>query len=255
MIDLGIWAQEALRLFEESTLLTKRVHRDFENVFADSRDIVSVTNPYEALTSGQLDYVHWCSFVIRDSEGGRSFDDLARFYLQPAMQGMAVAADRSILTCLHSSINDYMPQLPKITRGNALENVTRASEILDNHSAPADARSIILDPTSETALLRGEAFEELRTLDLASGYIILDDADAPDGTSFIFHRNAVAFVSRPFAQNVPPDQRSGVAHYDDISLRLTDCYDVRNQGTRVKIEMLTGVTILNSRWIVAMVNE
>jgi hypothetical protein len=254
MIDLGVWAQEALSLFEDSTSLTKRVHRNFADEFANEGDIVSVLGPYENRTNTPLTDHLWCSFVIQDNEGGRSFNTLARRYLQPAMQALAKVADQRILTCLHNSIDDYMPQLPKITRDNALENVSRASEILDNHAAAADGRSIILDPTSETALLRGMAFEELRTLRLAAGYTILDN-ESRQGTSFILQWDAVAFVTRPFAQIVPPDQSSVIAHYNDICIRMSMRYDVHTAGTRVTIDMLTGVTILNSNWIVAMVNE
>jgi len=57
MLDLGMWALEALRLFENSTILTKRVHRSFEDVFAEERDIVSVIRPFEGRTSAQLDEV------------------------------------------------------------------------------------------------------------------------------------------------------------------------------------------------------
>ena len=175
----------------------------------------------------------------------------------PAMQEMAANVDKNILRHMYNSIDDYMPQLPKLTRWNAFENVTRASEILDNHQVPAGERRIILDPVGESAILRSDAFTELRALNLAlnlaPSYINCITSDSERrGTSYIFHHNAMAFVTRPFAYQVPLGHRSAIAHYNDICIRLTMSYDAPLCGTRVRIEMLSGLTILNSNWIVAL---
>ena len=84
------------------------------------------------------------------------------------------------------------------------------------------------------------------------------DADIADGAGvglgpegdygFAFHRNAVALVSRPLA-TPPPDTgvRSFVATdpRTGLAMRVTMTYDGKAQGTRVTVDFLFGVKVLN----------
>lgn len=93
----------------------------------------------------------------------------------------------------------------------------------------------------------------------ASGYIVLDrplDNAIADGYivnygprgdyNFAFHRDALALVSRPLAA---PKQGtgalSGVASYNDLSIRVTITYDGTKQGHLVTLDILAGVKVLN----------
>ena len=93
----------------------------------------------------------------------------------------------------------------------------------------------------------------------ASGYIVLDRpldnaiADnyivnyGPRGDyNFAFHRDALALVTRPLAA---PKQGtgalSGVASYNDLSIRVTITYDGTKQGHLVTLDILAGVKVLN----------
>jgi hypothetical protein len=65
--------------------------------------------------------------------------------------------------------------------------------------------------------------------------------------NFGFHREALALVNRPLA--LPAQDlgvRSQVGVHNDISMRVTMQYDVASEGTRVKLDLLCGVTPLDT---------
>lgn len=94
----------------------------------------------------------------------------------------------------------------------------------------------------------------------ATGYIILDRplevaiADnyvvnyGPRGEyNFAFHREALALVSRPLAMpRAGTGALSGVASYNDLSMRVTITYDGTKQGHLVTLDVLAGVKVLNT---------
>lgn len=69
----------------------------------------------------------------------------------------------------------------------------------------------------------------------------------PNGEfGFSFHRNAIAFVTRPL--NTPragTGALSSVANYNGLGLRVTITYDGKAQGHRVTLDMLAGVKMLD----------
>ena len=94
----------------------------------------------------------------------------------------------------------------------------------------------------------------------ASGYIVLDRPldlaiandyivnYGPRGDyNFAFHRDALALIVRPLA--VPKSGTgalSGVASYNDLSVRVTITYDGVKQGHLVTLDILAGVKVLNT---------
>lgn len=64
--------------------------------------------------------------------------------------------------------------------------------------------------------------------------------------SLAFHPNAFAFISRPLATPPPGTGAvSGSVNYQNLSMRATISYDAQRQGTRVTLDMLCGVQILD----------
>jgi hypothetical protein len=87
-------------------------------------------------------------------------------------------------------------------------------------------------------------------LDRPLASAVLDDAvlgRGPNGEyGFAFHRNALAFVTRPLAQpRAGMGALSSVASYNGLGLRVTMTYDGKAQGTRVTLDMLAGVKELD----------
>jgi len=84
----------------------------------------------------------------------------------------------------------------------------------------------------------------------------LDSAVADNAAAFpgpagalnpAFTRNCVAMVSRPLAlPQAGEGARSFVANFNDISVRATMQYDIDTQGTKVVLDLLYGVAVLDS---------
>lgn len=78
-----------------------------------------------------------------------------------------------------------------------------------------------------------------------------DDAAFPGpagALNLAFHRDAIALVTRPLV--LPPSSTgvmAAIASYNDIAMRVTMQYDSKRQGTRVTMDCLAGVAILDER--------
>ena len=65
--------------------------------------------------------------------------------------------------------------------------------------------------------------------------------------NFAFHRDALALVSRPLAvPNRALGVQSAVGVYNDLAMRVAMQYDITTQGTRVTLDMLLGVALLDA---------
>jgi len=70
----------------------------------------------------------------------------------------------------------------------------------------------------------------------------------PKGSiNFAFHRDALTLVTRPLAL---PDTslgvRSAVGAYNDVAMRVAMQYDIASQGTKVTLDLLCGVKVLDT---------
>ena len=70
----------------------------------------------------------------------------------------------------------------------------------------------------------------------------------PSGNyGFAFHRNALAFVSRPLAApRAGTGALSAVANYNDVGIRIVITYDGVRQGHLVTVDLLCGVKVLDT---------
>jgi len=107
----------------------------------------------------------------------------------------------------------------------------RVYTIIESEVVSATEQSILLD----------------RPLELA---VADDDAvfPGPAGSyNFGFHREAIALVNRPLA--LPAGDmgvRAQVGVHNDISMRVTMQYNLREQGTDVTLDLLAGVAVLDT---------
>lgn len=89
------------------------------------------------------------------------------------------------------------------------------------------------------------------TLDRSLDAALVDDAAinlGPAGNyNFAFHRDAIALVTRPLAL---PDggmgARAATVNYNGLSIRVVMTYDGKAQGTRVTLDLLCGVQVLDT---------
>ena len=95
------------------------------------------------------------------------------------------------------------------------------------------------------------ATEQSILLDRPVEFAIADDEDlypGPAGSyNFVFHREALALVSRPLAlPSADMGVRAQVAVHNDVSMRVAMQYDIAQQGTVVTLDLLAGVAILDT---------
>lgn len=172
------WAMEGLVQLEELMVVAKLVHRDFENSIQKFGDVVNTRKPGEfkirrkvdgdtlahqsaASTNVQVTLDQWFynSFVIYDGEQSKSFKELVEQYLVPSMRVIARAADRAVLGRSHALLANKVGRLSSIAAATCHEWVLDARETLNRNLAPQDEkRSLLLAPTSETAMLKNSLF-------------------------------------------------------------------------------------------------
>ena len=175
-----LWAHEGLAMLDNNLVMAQLVHRDFEPEVAKFGDVVNTRRPGEfkirrkkdgttltqqdaVATNVQVPLDQWfySSFVIRDGEGSKSFQELSQIYLQPAMKTIAEGVDRSLLGRVHAYLGSPTSRVGKLgglSASNAKDYVLDAREKLNIAKCPMDGRNLVMAPTSETAMLKTDLF-------------------------------------------------------------------------------------------------
>jgi hypothetical protein len=124
-----------------------------------------------------LDQWFYSSFVIRDGEGSKSFQELSQIYLQPAMKTIAEGVDRALLGRVHAYLGSPASRVGKLgglSASNAKDYVLDAREKLNIAKCPVDGRKLVMAPTSETAMLKTDLF--LKANERGDGGTALENA-------------------------------------------------------------------------------
>jgi len=175
-----LWANEGLAILEANMPMASLVNRNFEAVVARFGDVVNTRKPgsfkirrkTDGTTLVQQDATatnvpvtlnQWFyeSFVIRDGEGSKSFQELTDIYLRPAMISIAEGIERALLGRVHAFLGtpaQRVGRLGGLSASNAKDYVLEARQALDINKAPAEGRRLVLAPTSETAMLKTDLF-------------------------------------------------------------------------------------------------
>jgi hypothetical protein len=192
-----MWAQEGLAILEENMVIANMVHRDFEDEVRNFGDVVNTRRPgtfrisrkKDGTTLTQqdasatnvqvpLDQWFYTSFVIKDGEASKSFQDLVDIYLRPGMQSIARAVDRAVLGRVHNFLRapaNRVGRLQNLTSVNSKDYLLEAREVLNVNKAPVDGRSLVLAPASETALLKNDMF--IKANERGDGGTALENAE------------------------------------------------------------------------------
>lgn len=175
-----LWAMEGLAILEENMVMARLVHRDFSDEVANFGDVVNTRRPGEFRTQRKtdsdsvvaqdasatnvrvpLDQHHYVTFVIKDGEASKSFQELVQIYLMPGMQAIARGVDRGLIGQVHRYIGtneQRVGRLEGMTSSNAKDIVLEGREILNKNKAYVAGRNLVLAPQSETSLLQTELF-------------------------------------------------------------------------------------------------
>lgn len=174
------WAMESLAILEENMVISRLIHRDFENQVASFGETVNTRKPgtFTAKRKTKTDSVtvqdatatnipivlnqHFhTSFKIHDEDQSKAFVDLVSFYLRPAVLSLAQAVDRVVSGQAHRFLGVapyYAGSLGLMSSANASPFMLDARETLNVRKAPVTGRSLILTPNSETEALKTELF-------------------------------------------------------------------------------------------------
>jgi hypothetical protein len=118
-----------------------------------------------------------------------------------------------------------------IIDGFAAGKPPQVGQIIESEVINATDQSVLLDRPLELSVADNE-----------------DVYPGPAGSyNFVFHREAIALVSRPLAlPSAGLGVDAAVATHNDVSMRIAMQYDIAQQGTVVTLDMLAGVAVLDT---------
>jgi hypothetical protein len=171
------WANESVAILEENMVVANLVHRDFENLFAQSGDIVNTRKPGEftAKRKGMNtdvtvqdatatnipvklnQHVH-VSFLIRDREQALSFKDLVATYLQPAVLAIGRHVDKMVLAQAPRFLRTDQYQPGSLGVDASVASILSTRQKMNDDKCPPSNRNMILSSKDETALLNLDIF-------------------------------------------------------------------------------------------------
>lgn len=176
----SVWSQYGLAILEESMVMANLVNRGFENEIATFGDTVKTRRPgtfairrkTDATTLSQqdanatnvdvkLDQWFYTSFVIKDGERTKSFQDLVTVYLLPGMQTIARGVDRAVLGQIHKYLRapgNRSGRLSAMDGTNSSDFVIEADQHLNENKAYPTDRRLVIGPASNAAMLKNPQF-------------------------------------------------------------------------------------------------
>lgn len=175
-----LWAQEALAILEENMVIGNLIYRDFSEVIASYGDVVNTRKPGEfksrrktdadqiqvqAATAANipvpLDQHLHVSFLIKDGEESKSFQELTQIYLRPAALAIARQIDLILLTQCYRFRQYCAGGLGTLTSTNAGNIIvdTRTKMNLNKVLEDMD-RQLILTTVSEGSVLKNTQFTD-----------------------------------------------------------------------------------------------
>ena len=208
----------------------------------------------------------YVSFMEEDKVGSLSIVDLKTAYIEPAIVPLAESIDLTILTELLTGTDgdgNTIAEVAMITGGTlAFEDIVNLMRELNISEAPQSPRRLVMGTEHHAQALKDTLFVQadqsgadtaLREaqvgrafgMDTFMSQNVVDDTDGPQ--SIAFHRNAVAFVSRPL-RAIPPDlgARSASAVHQNYTARVITSYKHRGLGIDVSFDLLWGVKLLDA---------
>lgn len=177
-----IWAQESLMILEANMVAANLIHRDFEPNIAQFGDVVNTRKPTEFTAKRKKDSdevtiqdatstnipvkldQHWhTSFMIKDGEESKSFEDLASFYLVPALSSIAQAIDELVMAQAYRFIPaGYVAG--KLGTAIGKSTIISAREQLNGNKVPMGDRRFLINTSMEGDLLNVGEFTKANEL-------------------------------------------------------------------------------------------
>jgi len=208
----------------------------------------------------------YVSFMEEDKVGTLAIQDIKEAYIQPSMVPLAEAIDLTIinelLTGTDGDGNGIAEVILETTGTLAFEDIVNVMRELNISEAPQTPRRFVMgtehhaqalkdtlfvqaDQSGTTTALREAQVGKAFGMETFMSQNVPDDTDGPQ--SLAFHRNAVAFVSRPL-RAIPSEigARSASAVHQNYTARVITSYRHRGFGIDVSFDLLWGVKLLDA---------
>lgn len=171
------WANESMAILVENLQMAALVHRDFELILSESGDTVNTRKPGEFKAKNKtvnsniglqditatnipvkLNQHIYVSFLVRDREQARSFEDLVTEYLKPALIAIARRIDRTLLAQAPRFIRTDAKTAGKLGVDASVASILACRKNLNDNKAPLEDRNLVISSKDESALLALDTF-------------------------------------------------------------------------------------------------
>ena len=273
-LTIDMIAKEALMILRKNAVMAGLVHRDYSkeyvagvgdtitirkpatftvNDFVESTGI-TVQDATESKQTVKMDKFYDVSFAVTSKDLTMNISDFSAQLLVPAMMAFRDKIDAEIIKVAESATHT-------VTHAEGLiapADVISARKLLNDGATPLSMRSLVVGTQAEADLLSSELFvsaekvgstEGLKEASLGRKFGFDTYVDQNVGKkSLAFHKNALAFVTRPLA--LPQgNKESAIVNYDGFGLRVVKDYDINKKKDIISIDMVCGVSLLDDRMI------
>ena len=278
-LTIDMIAKEALMILRKNAVMAGLVHRDYSKEYvAGVGDTITIRKPAtftvkdfvestgitvqdatEEKQTVKMDKFYDVSFAVTSKDLTMNISDFSAQLLVPAMMAFRDKIDAEIIKVAESATHT-------VTHAEGLiapADVISARKLLNDGATPLSMRSLVVGTQAEADLLSSELFvsaekvgstEGLKEASLGRKFGFDTYVDQNVGKkSLAFHKNALAFVTRPLA--LPQgNKESAIVNYDGFGLRVVKDYDINKKKDIISIDMVCGVALLNNDMI-AVIND
>lgn len=278
-LTIDMIAKEALMILRKNAVMAGLVHRDYSKEFvAGVGDTITIRKPAtftvkdfvestgitvqdatEDKKTVKMDKFYDVSFAVTSKDLTMSISDFSAQLLVPAMMAFRDKIDAEIIKVAETATHVVTHAEGLITPAEVIS----ARKLLNDGATPLSMRSLVVGTQAEADLLSSELFvsaekvgdtEGLKEASLGRKFGFDTYVDQNVGKkSLAFHKNALAFVTRPLA--LPQgNKESAIVNYDGFGLRVVKDYDINKKKDIISIDMVCGVALLNDDMI-AVIND
>ena len=278
-LTIDMIAKEALMILRKNAVMAGLVHRDYSKEYvAGVGDTITIRKPAtftvkdfvestgitvqdatEEKQTVKMDKFYDVSFAVTSKDLTMNISDFSAQLLVPAMMAFRDKIDAEIIKVAETATHT-------VTHAEGLiapADVISARKLLNDGATPLSMRSLVVGTQAEADLLSSELFvsaekvgstEGLKEASLGRKFGFDTYVDQNVGKkSLAFHKNALAFVTRPLA--LPQgNKESAIVNYDGFGLRVVKDYDINKKKDIISIDMVCGVALLNDDMI-AVIND
>lgn len=278
-LTIDMIAKEALMILRKNAVMAGLVHRDYSKEYvAGVGDTITIRKPAtftvkdfvestgitvqdatESKQTVKMDKFYDVSFAVTSKDLTMNISDFSAQLLVPAMMAFRDKIDAEIIKVAETATHT-------VTHAEGLiapADVISARKLLNDGATPLSMRSLVVGTQAEADLLSSELFvsaekvgstEGLKEASLGRKFGFDTYVDQNVGKkSLAFHKNALAFVTRPLA--LPQgNKESAIVNYDGFGLRVVKDYDINKKKDIISIDMVCGVALLNDDMI-AVIND